>query len=225
MTRVLTKRAGLRTIQPVMAPDRGESQLELFDMAGQAAVRPRRESFGRVLLQLRYDQLVLFGIGSLLGVTVVFAGGVERGKQLARTERMLLERHEQAAEPPRTTRAVEPALGVKRSSAPPSVAEPTPKPVAAPVVIPKKQSSSVKVAAAAPAAKKSRYAIQVGTYTRPQLAKKELDRLQSRGERAFLIMRQGRTVVYAGPFPSKGNASERLTVLRPRYQDCFLKIL
>ena len=52
-----------------------------------------------------------------------------------------------------------------------------------------------------------------------------MDRLRATGEKAFLVMREGRTMVYVGPFPSKMNASEKVVSLRPRYQDCFVRPL
>ncbi len=41
-------------------------------------------------LHLRYDQLILVGVAGVIGVTVVFAFGVERGKQLARAEQSVV---------------------------------------------------------------------------------------------------------------------------------------
>jgi cell division septation protein DedD len=88
-----------------------------------------------------------------------------------------------------------------------------------------------KLAATPPAATrqaqegKSRYAVQVVTYSRPQSAKQELERLKARGERAFLVIREGRTIVYVGPFLSKVNASDKVAVLKAHYHDCFVKTL
>jgi cell division septation protein DedD len=65
----------------------------------------------------------------------------------------------------------------------------------------------------------------VVTYRQPQLAKRELERLQAKGERAFLMSRKGLTVLCVGPFPSKDNAKEKLVQLKDRYQGCFLKTL
>ena len=67
--------------------------------------------------------------------------------------------------------------------------------------------------------------MQVVTFSRPHLAKQEMERLHARGERAFLVMRDGRTVVYVGPFPSKTNASQKVASLRTLYQDCFVRTL
>ena len=71
-----------------------ENQLELFELRKHATPRPHRETLGRVLLQLRYDQLVLSGMAGIIGLTVVFAFGVERGKELVRSERSLFARQQ-----------------------------------------------------------------------------------------------------------------------------------
>jgi len=57
------------------------------------------------------------------------------------------------------------------------------------------------------------------------LAKQDLERLKARGEPVFLVMRDGRTSVYVGPFPSKQNASKKLAMLKAQYQGCFVKHL
>jgi septal ring-binding cell division protein DamX len=215
-----------------MFADKRENQLELFDAGGQSAPRPRREAMGRFFIQVRHDQLVLAGISGLIGVAVIFATGVERGKQLARAERSLLVRQQPSA-PEAPARPIE----AEKRAAPAKVDRPQ---APAPAKVPGKTGTrvaSAEPAAAAPAAAQpkkaaaakssgsSRYAVQLATYSKPQLAKRELERLQAKGERAFLIMRNGRVVVYAGPFPSKDNAKEKVASLKGRYQDCFVKTL
>lgn len=203
-----------------MTSGRHENQLELFDVGPPAARPPHREPLGRFLLHARYDQLVLAGIAGLIGLTVVFACGVERGKQLVRAERPLVTRQQPASpastgsrgEPSAVTRVVPPtapATGHQPASAPaaPSLTPLTPK--VKPV--------------STPGSGKSRYAVQVVTYSRPQLAKQELDKLRARGESAFLVVRDGRISVYVGPFTTKGNAQEKVAMLKSRYQDCFVK--
>jgi hypothetical protein len=203
-------------------PEPDERQLELFD-GTQPSLRPRhRETLGRVLLQVRHDQLVLLGIAGLIGVTVIFASGVERGKQLARSERALIGREPLAAA----------AKSIKTST--PSVAG-QPATVVAPATAPSSGAASSATpltpltpkpkAPSKPASGKSRYAVQVVTYSRPKLAKLELERLKAKGESAFLIIREGRTSVYIGPFSTKGNAQEQVARLKARYQDCFVKSL
>lgn len=191
----------------VSSPD---GQLELFDLSGQPTTKPRHTTLGRLVLQIRQDQLMVAGIASLVGLTIVFALGVERGKQLVRSERVLLAR-QQTPQP----QAVVPTPSVAKTTKP-SVAAPT-----APV----KPKTPVKLATPPAATSGSRYAIQVVTYRQPQLAKRELERLQAKGERAFLMNRQGLTALCVGPFPSKDNAKEKLVQLKDRYQGCFLKTL
>ena len=190
----------------VSSPD---GQLELFDLSGQPTAKPRHTTLGRLVLQIRQDQLMVAGIAGLVGLTVVFALGVERGKQLVRSEAVLLAR-QQAPKP----QVVVPT---------PSSAKTT-QPVTAAPATPVKPKTPVKLVTP-PAMSGSRYAVQVVTYRQPQLAKRELERLQAKGERAFLVNRQGLTTLYVGPFPSKDNAKEKLVQLKDRYQGCFLKTL
>jgi len=142
-------------------------------------------------------------------MTVVFAWGVERGKQLARLERPLLRPHQ-----------FDPANALRAAKQDPPSEAPVEKP------------DAVKPAPASPAqtappedSGPSRYAVQVVTYSRPQLAKSELDRLQQSGEEAFVQERQGRTVLYVGPFANIALAREKRASLKGRYQDCFVRPL
>ncbi len=199
-----------------------ESQLELFDLANQPAAKLRRESLGRMVVHLRYDQAILLSIAALLGITVIFAFGVERGKQLVRSDALRVARQTQAAPvavASSETKTAQPAAltePVKKSEAAPTKKAPQ----SAPAMAPQTVKPKTRVASGA-----SRYAIQVATYSRPQLAKVELQRLRSRGESAFIIIREGHTIVYAGPFPSRDNASEKLVSMKSLYQDCFIKTL
>lgn len=224
-----------------MAFETQENQLELFEQRKHATPRPQRERLGRVLLQLRYDQLVLSGMAGIIGLTVVFAFGVERGKELVRSERSLWSADHRgwrgmpgavsdrlARQQGRTPST--PAVKTDASSTVP-VAEPKKShdtPAQVPTTGPKIKSATRVVSGTSTApsvASRSRYAVQVVTYRRPHSAKQELDRLHADGERAFLVIRNGRTMVYVGPFPSKVNANEKLVTLKTRYHDCFVRTL
>ena len=200
-----------------------ENQLELFDVANQPAARMRRESLGRMVVHLRYDQAILLGIAALLGITVIFAFGVERGKQLVRSDALRVARQVQAApvavasSEAKTAPATAPTESVKKSEA----AQTQSAPQNAPAMAPQTAKPKTRMAASGT----SRYAIQVATYTKSNLAKVEMQRLRSRGESAFIIIREGRTIVYAGPFPSRDHASEKLVNMKSHYQDCFIKTL
>lgn len=186
-----------------------EGQLELFEVGQRCAPAPRRYSLGRVFVHARYDQLVLAGIAGIIGLTIIFASGVERGKRLARGERAAATRTaaKAAAVPAAdaTAKPAAPAKAAATATAAPAVKKATP--------------------ASAPKPARSKFAIQVVTYSRMQRAREELARLQSRGESAFLVTRGELTTVYVGPFATRTDASTRLSRLKPRYQDCFLKTL
>lgn len=187
-----------------------ESQLELFHVPTERPRRRPHSMIGMTSWQIRQDHFMLLGIASLVGVSVVFALGVERGKRLARAERPLLIH----------------SLGA--SSVRPAPTSAAPESLSAPAgLLPSRPApSSARRPASGPERKEpSRYAIQVVTYSRPALAQRELQRLQQRGERAFLVVKQGRVVLFVGPFPTKENASAKLTSLRQRYQDCFIRSL
>ena len=206
---------GVRTICfHTMTVTNRDGQLELFDLSGHPATKPRQPSLGRFMLQIRQDQLVVAGIAGLVGLTIVFALGVERGKQLVRAERVLLAREEPL--PVSEPAADKPAAKIVK----PATAAPT---VSVKPSAPSKLAASTKPATLVSQA--SRYAIQVVSYRQLQLAKRELDRLQAKGERAFLVTRNGLTVLCVGPFPTKDHAKEKLVQLQSRYQGCFLKII
>lgn len=214
-----------------MAAEHGENQLELFELRPQAPPRPHRELVGRIFLQLRHDQLVLVGMAGVIGVTVIFACGVERGKQLVRSERVLLARQQPAAATPRQparsgSSSTDMAPAAEAAAEAPK-GKPSPAPATTPKLKPPTRLASTGEAASPTAAPSggSRYAIQVVTYSRPQLARQEMERLKAKGERAFLVILNGHTRVYVGPFPSKTHASEKLSALKAAYRDCFVRAL
>ncbi len=212
-----------------------DAQPELFQVPEQG-LRPRNTSpLG--MLRIRHDHAVLLLIGALIGVSVTFACGVERGKLLARSERLLLAPRttltsdiETASDPgmvqrvppapaaqPQTQRASVPAIKpamVDIDSAKPSLSPVAPM---APKALPSTPAKKI--------VKKSRFAIQIVTYTQPKLAQRELDRLKSRGEAAFLVTKKDRVILCIGPFPSKQHAAEKLASLKRQYQDCFVRDL
>lgn len=187
------------------------SQLELFEMPQQAP-QPRRALALIRDLHVRPDHAVLLMIIGLIGVSVVFATGVERGKQLARTERLL-----QPSQATLSAEAKAPSQVPAGASAGGTERPSVPSLKTAPDQGPSKPGKTV--------VNKSRFAVQVVSYSQPQLAQRELQRLQQRGEQAFLVNREGRTALLVGPFPTKDRASAKLANLRRYYQDCFIRRL
>ena len=208
-----------------MEPD---PQLTLFNMPSQA---PERREFAPLSnLRIRQDHAVLLAMVGLIIFAMVFALGVERGKRLARGERLLL-RSPQAATPGPTegTNSYD-AL----KTAP--VSSPTDGKTRAPRHdVKQKQRERGKESApgmrkeprtvAGNALQPGDYAIQVVTYRKADLAQEELQRLQGRGEEAFLLEKQGWVVLLVGPFATKARATSRLSGLKRKYEDCFIRRL
>jgi len=203
-----------------MELDSQERQLEFFDSARSSSEHARQHEEGVVRFRLRYDQCILVSIGLFIGLSVIFAMGVERGKRLVRSERPIAlpaiafsktagasvsERPEEKKAKPQTLEKAKETGS--RNEAPEPKLEPKPS----------EQKRVVQ--------EQSRYAIQVVTYTQTQRAVQELQSLREKGETAFLVKRNGMTMVYVGPFPSKDNAREKLVTLKHRYQDCFVRSL
>jgi len=199
--------------------DADAAQLELFGTTlPQAAIRRRNPVLGN--LRLRDDHVILLTIAGLLAVTVVFAMGVERGKQVARAERPLLAPATPATQmtPEKSTTQADKTVESERSLQPPASVPASPTSPPTPRSIPRKAEKTT--VAATPG-----FAIQVVSYRKPDLARREMQRLQQRGEPAFLVMKQGFTVLCVGPFPSRENARTKLSHLKKQYGDCFIRSL
>ena len=174
-------------------------------------------------LRIRYDHAVLCGMVTLIGVAVVFGVGVERGKRLARSERMLVG-------PQLGAVPASPESAFSGSSVTPSAGSSADRKDAATSVLQKTTTSPAQEAAPKAPTKvvmgKSKYAIQVVTYSKMTLARQELKQLLGRGEQAFLIDRNdGRMVLCIGPFLTRAHASVRLSHVKQHYQDCFIRTL
>lgn len=128
-----------------------------------------------------------------------------------------------ATGPTAARRVEEPAT--RTAEGPPVVLPQPSKAIDAPVIRTPATAPKAPMPSLKKAPTRSRYAVQVRTYQQPQLARMELERLKAKGESAFIVIREGRTSVYVGPFPSKADASKKLAMLKTRYEDCFVRSL
>ena len=213
-----------------MQPD---EQPELFRIPEQPMTRCRKiHPIGT--LQIRQDHAVLLAIAGLIAVSVVFALGVERGKLIARSMQQstcssviasdvpLDQDGAKAMTQPGVSVSVVPEM---QKASGPVTAVPGPK-----LFVPSVENTGT-VAPAKPkaptkaVANRSRFAVQVVTYSQERLARKELDRLKQRGEQAFLMTKRNRVVLCVGPFSTREHATAKLASLKQHYQDCFLRTL
>ena len=188
------------------------TQLQLFDVPEQFAGPRRIGQLGA--FSVRQDHAVLGLITLLISASVVFALGVERGKQLARSERRQVE----------STQAS--STGAKSATPAASTGETAEIVVAAePKAATKTAATKSSTTTTASSASQRKFAIQVVSYNTSTLAQRELEQLQQRGEQAFLVKKQNKVVLFVGPFANKEHAREQLGRLKARYQDCFLQNL
>ncbi len=186
---------------------------------------PRRRGGTIGHLQIRQDHAVLAMIVGLIGLSVVFAVGVERGKQVAQAEHPLLDSHATVVSPRGGPSAEAPSDEAKAnadSSSERVTDAPSRRVAPQPKTVPNSQRKAPKAVAGQ---SRTRYAVQVVSYTRPTLANQELQRLKEQGEQAFLIVKPDRMALLIGPFPSKSAAATKLATLKRRYQDCFIQNL
>ena len=198
--------------------DAKSQQLNLFELPEQPA--PAHRGIGRIRhMQLRSDHAVLFLILGLVGISVVFAVGIERGRRLTREEHALI--GSSVASGQEAVR-VETKASLPQPPASTSANSESQTNVSAPASIPprERRTSPKKLVE-----HHGKFAIQVVSYSQSTLAQQELARLQQRGETAFLVQKEGRMVLFIGPFSTKSNASAKLADLKQRYRDCFIRSL
>jgi len=191
-------------------------QIELFSIPRQPVRRQMAGALGNV--NVRHDHVVLLAIVGLIGVSVVFALGVERGKQLARAERSVLPQAVATVSPPSTKLTPIASMSPAKSSTGNAETLSTP-------VLQRTPKAAEKTEKTLAQKLKSGFAVQLVSYTQPKFAARELERLKGHGERAFLVTGQSKTTLCIGPFPSRDNASEKLVSLRKQYRDCFIRTL
>ncbi len=200
---------------------RNPQQPELFGLSCERAAAPRGiTAIGS--LRVRHDHVVLVIMLCLIGVSIVFALGVERGKSLVSSAIDLFpqrlanpEPRGQSATP--ATISSSPQDQDVRHHDPNKAAQGHPTPTQRPVQSPSNTPKTL--------AGELGFAIQVVSYSQPKLAQQELTRLKQHGERAFLVLRKDRVAIVVGPFTTKEHAKMKLASLRQHYQDCFLRNL
>ncbi len=67
------------------------------------------------------------------------------------------------------------------------------------------------------------YIIQVASYLKETIARKETEQLRKSGFSAFLTKKGKYLVIYVGSFPTKKEAEKTKLMLKKRFNDCFIK--
>ena len=72
---------------------------------------------------------------------------------------------------------------------------------------------------------KGKYAVQLVVYKDSKYADKEMKYLSSQKYPFFKEKKNGKIIICAGPFETIQEAKQAASKLRPRYKDCFVKLL
>jgi cell division septation protein DedD len=168
------------------------------------------------------DTLILIGIVIGLLLTVAFSLGVERGRKIAYVdakketimpvlvkEAPLAVSAEEAAEG-----IIQPASSHTSAQVAPSTAsEKTAKQAPPPVAEKPAQAETPETG----------YGIQIATYVHQSRADREADDLKTKGYPTIVAKKGEFFVVFVGPFTKKEDAGNKLSTLRKKYSDCFIK--
>ncbi|MBI3324406.1 MAG: SPOR domain-containing protein [Candidatus Omnitrophica bacterium] len=190
-------------------------------------MRTRLSPVGYV--RIRQDHVMLVLIVALIGLSVIFALGVERGKELSKAELINPSSKLSLLSPTSLPPAAAPSSARRDAALPPAkLPTTTPKPAEQKTPTPKKIEPvpALEPKPAKPSVPKSpQFAIQVVSYRQPELAQRELARLKQHGEPVFLLKGEGKAALLVGPFSDKESATQKLADLRALYQDCFVRHL
>ena len=194
-----------------------EVQPELF-------LRPKKKTTNSVLqgslfknsykpsYNISSDTLVVCIIAGLMFNVIVFAMGMERGKVLNGSAAVIPEEKPQT----RMVQAVRPkpqAAAVETQAVKQEITAEEKEP----------QTKKTETAEEKTAPAENSYIIQLVTYSSDNNAKEEMNTLEQNGISGFVLKKGEYYVVYAGAYPSKSAALEKLNDLKKRYKDCFVK--
>lgn len=155
-----------------------------------------------------HEKAILVIIGIITVSIISFGLGVEKGKRVASDKFN-----------PRLDMAEKPSL-------PPVAPAEQPKPqlTRETVALPE-GSVEAKEKSAPQFLEQQGYVIQLASYQQRNLADKEAEELKKKGFSPIILKKGVFTVLYVGNFPSKESASAKLSELRKRYTDCYVRRL
>ncbi|KPK96578.1 MAG: hypothetical protein AMJ95_13425 [Omnitrophica WOR_2 bacterium SM23_72] len=186
-------------------------QLEMFSAQSQSFSRKGDRHDNLFFNFVRsYEKAILVIIGMVAVSIISFGLGVEKGKRVTSVKFS-----------PRLDMAKKPALPpVKVAPA----EQPKPQVTGKPVALPE-GSAEVKEKSAPQFLEQQGYVIQLASYQQRNFADREAEELKKKGFSPIILKKGVFTVLYVGNFPSKESASAKLSELRERYTDCYIKKL
>ncbi|OPX29395.1 MAG: hypothetical protein B1H08_04005 [Candidatus Omnitrophica bacterium 4484_171] len=180
-----------------------EEQLKLF-YAGSR--KKEKAGEGRNTLTIPIDTFILIGIIVLFAIVMSFSIGVKQGKKIfAASIKTKLAKYEASN------------TGIYRDSIKRIVSQDK--------KIEEKNNNDQSKDKNTPNENNRKYIIQLASYLKENLAKKEKQYLKNEGFSAEISKKGEYLVLYVGGFATKKDAEKIKTSLKKRYTDCFIRRL
>jgi cell division protein FtsN len=158
----------------------------------------------RFFVTLSIENMVLSTITVIMVVVAAFSLGVERGKRIARTEKIKVDIESREA----------------------GAADVAPKETIMPELLPKetpKEKEEAPKKAKVLVKKKGKYAIQVVSFKNEARAKKKIEEFKEDGFDAFIIPAENWFQICVGRYATTEEAKTDLNRLKADYKDCFIR--
>ena len=180
-----------------------EEQLKLFSASNK---KEEKTSKGRNTLTIPIDTFILIGIIVLFAIVTSFSLGVKQGKKIfAASIKTKLAKYEADNTDVNRNSIKEVASQRKNTEG--------------------KDKNNQSKDEHTPNKNNRKYMIQLASYLKENLAKKEKQYLKNEGFSAEISKKGEYLVLYVGGFATKEDAEKIKTSLRKRYTDCFIRRL
>ncbi|MFA5060463.1 MAG: SPOR domain-containing protein [Candidatus Omnitrophota bacterium] len=214
-----------------------QSQFELFPASAGHTEKEEKPRYFFSSLTLSLENVAVVGIFVLLSVIVSFSFGVERGKRIA------VATPKSIKEIPAPTPAVNSknvfspsdnkviTMNTKAVTTKQLVVNKTALPIVA------AQNKNQQIAKLLPAVNSpavarqdiklssGAYTIQVASYKKIEVARREAGRLTGKGHDIFVLPKGNYAIICVGKFSNEGQAKALLSKLRQTYKDCLVRRL
>lgn len=180
--------------------DKKDKQAEFFNDYSCVSKKPRSQkfNFGKTVLTLSYENIVVSSIGFLMVLIICYSLGVERGKHLVIVSTKTIEITSEATQ-------------IKEEQEKTKPVKTNPKPTI--------KRPRIEIAL------KPMYTIQVATFRKNSSVKKERQRLEVKGYKPFVLTKGKFYEICIGNYQKLNDAvaSKEMVNLKKMYGDCFVR--
>jgi len=201
------------------------TQLELFSQLSENRLNGSQTSSRKFCTFIwGYEKIIVFIIVFILTAIVSFSLGVEKGKRItAKNTNSHIELASAAKLPP-AAESEEATQHAVIASAP----QPQPQPQDASSLVkqqPAPESKQKIITTSNTKEEKGSYTIQVATYKDKTRAQQEAQQLKKKGFYVLTLSKSGYTILCIGSFNSKDKANAKLSEIKKKYSDSYVRRL